>query len=101
GSRMHGSTILEVDPTNGTVIRTFGAVPGQPMYTPERGKHQRLENGNILITETDSGRVLEIDGTGHLVWEFINRFDDQSVAIVTQATRYKPDYFAVRDWACP
>lgn len=101
GSILEGSTILEVDPATGAVKRDFGGRRDQPMFTKERGKHQRLANGNILITESASGRVLEVDAKGEVVWEFINRFDVASVAIVTQAHRYKPDYFTVQDWACP
>lgn len=101
GTILKGSTILTVDPSTSHVTRAFGGQPDQPMYTYERGKHQRLENGNVLIAESSSGRVIEVDPNGRVVWEFINRFDATSVAIVTDAHRYQPDYFTVQDWTCP
>ena len=35
---------------------------------------QRLENGNTLVTESDSGRAREVSPEGQLVWEFRNPF---------------------------
>ena len=85
-----GSTILAIDPSTRTVTRDFGGRPDQRMFSKERGTVQRLANGNLLITEAAAGRVIEVDSKGDVVWEFINRFDDSSVAIVTHAQRYNP-----------
>jgi hypothetical protein len=71
------------------------------MFTKFRGKDQVLPNGNRLITESHAGRVFEIDPRGNIVWEFINRFDEDSVAIIGMAKRYSEDYFHVQDWTCP
>jgi hypothetical protein len=35
-----------------------------------RGDAQALPNGNVLITESTKGRVLEITRAGEIVWEF-------------------------------
>ena len=48
-----------------------------------------------------SGRAFEVNREGHVVWEFINRYNDHEVAIVTQAIRYPEHYFTVDQWACP
>jgi hypothetical protein len=101
GSTLGGSTILDIDPATRAVTRAFGGRADQRMFSKERGKHQRLANGNILITESSAGRILEVDAAGEVVWEFINRYDKDHVAIVTEATRYPPEYFTVRDWSCP
>jgi hypothetical protein len=37
---------------------------------------QRLENGNTLICEGTSGRFIEINNNGTIVWEYINPVDD-------------------------
>jgi len=100
GTLLGGSTVLELDPISGEVRTKFGGDPRRRMYTDIRGKHQILANGNMLITESNSGRVLEVDSEGNIVWEFINRYDETSVAIVTQATRYPDGHFTVRDWTC-
>lgn len=100
GKVFGGSTIVEIDPDTRDTTVVYGADPGQRMYTRIRGRHQHLENGNILITESISGRVIEVDDEGEIVWEYINRFDENAVARVNDAIRYRKDYFSVEDWAC-
>jgi hypothetical protein len=100
GSILGGSSIVVVDPETGAVSTTYGGSAEQPMYTHLRGGHQYLENGNILITEDGGGRVFEITPDGEVVWEYINRYDEESVARVSLALRYPPDYFTVADWSC-
>jgi hypothetical protein len=48
-----------------------------------------------------AGRVFEINSKEEIVWEFINKYDDRSAAVVTQAIRYPNNYFQVTDWTCP
>ena len=65
-----------------------------PFYTELGGKHQRLPNGNRLITESNTGRVFEVDESGKTVWSWINpSIDGQWVAEVLEGTRY-PETFA-------
>jgi hypothetical protein len=70
------------------------------MYARGLGKVQVLENGNVLITEATAGRAFEINSKDEIVWEFINKYDDRSAAVVTQAIRYPNNYFQVTDWTC-
>jgi hypothetical protein len=100
GSRLGGSTIIEVDPVSGASRARYGGVPNQRMYTRVRGNHQPLENGNVLIVESRGGRVIEVNPMGEIVWKFVNRYDDDHVAYVNDAIRYPPDYFKVTDWTC-
>lgn len=97
GSVFGGSNVVEVSPESGRTTRMYG---NASFFTSLRGKHQILPNGNALITEFARGRVFEVDRTGAVVWEFINRYDDDEVAEVTQATRYPETYFTVDRWAC-
>lgn len=101
GSIYGGSNVIEVDPASREITFRYGADPRQRMFTRERGKHQELRGGNILITESNAGRAFEVDSRGEVVWEFVNRYDHTDVALVTEATRYPEDYFAVHDWTCP
>jgi hypothetical protein len=101
GSHLGGSQILELDPGTGAVQRLYGGLPEQEMFTDIQGKHQMLPNGNILITQAQAGRVLEVTDAGEIVWEFINRYDDERVAVVTEAIRYPSSHFEVEDWTCP
>jgi hypothetical protein len=100
GKHLGASEIQELVPSTGEIRVLYGGTPGQEMYTAILGKHQVLPNGNILITESEGGRILEVTEQGDVVWELINRHDDERVAIMTQATRYPPSYFEVEDWAC-
>jgi hypothetical protein len=70
------------------------------MYTEVRGGHQKLSNGNLLITETLAGRIIEVTPDGDIVWEYINRYDDDEVAWLSDAVRYPEGYFKVSDWSC-
>jgi hypothetical protein len=100
GSILKGSTIIDIDPVSGNSVVRYGGTPDQTLFTASRGKHQRLENGNELITETHAGRVIEATPRGEIVWEFINRYDEQTVAIVSDAIRFPESYFTVSDWKC-
>ena len=64
------SSILELDPFRKIVVWKYE--PKDTFFSHTGGCSQRLENGNTLITETDSGRVLEITRDGTIVWEFFN-----------------------------
>jgi hypothetical protein len=100
GTHLGGSEIVELNPVTGATRVLYGGIPDQEMHTGLLGKHQMLPNGNILITQALSGRVLEVTRAGEIVWELINRHDEEMVAVVTQATRYPPSYFEVDDWTC-
>jgi hypothetical protein len=100
GTLMGGSTIMEVNPATGQTTVRYGGTPAQRMFSSRRGDHQYLEHGHVLIDESESGRVFEVNHSGDVVWEFINRYDDRHVGIVMSAHRYREDYFTVRDWAC-
>lgn len=95
-----GSMIMAVRPGEPGVEVLYGGNPRQPVFTHIRGKHQLLEGGNILLTEFAAGRIFEVDNAGDVVWEIFNRFDEQNVAEVSQATRYADGYFSVASWEC-
>lgn len=59
----------------------------QPFYTRVMGKHEWLPNGNLLITESEKGRVFELDQQGNIVWEFINIVADGYAGRVQGAFR--------------
>jgi len=100
GSKLGGSTIIDADPATGETRVRYGGDPKQRMFTGIRGKHQNLENGNTLIVDSHGGRVVEVNPAGDIVWRFMNRYDDDNVALVIDAIRYPPGYFKVGDWAC-
>lgn len=68
GSRRESSRVIELDPRTNEVVWEWG----EGLYTRLRGGAQRLDSGNTLLTESDTGRALEIARDGELVWEFHN-----------------------------
>jgi len=98
-----GSAVLEVLPGSGIATVRYGEDADHYFYTRDRGKHQRLGgvDGHIIIAEADAGRVIEVDSSGRLLWEYVNRYDETDVAVVTDAVRYPEEYFTVTDWSCP
>lgn len=102
GDVLGGSTIMSVQPQspgrNVSVI--YGENDAQYFFTNTQGKHQLLENGNMLIAEYYAGRVLEVNSRGDIVWQYINYYDEENVAKVSGAERYAKEYFTVQDWSC-
>lgn len=47
------------------------------------GRSQIIDNGDLYIEETNSGRILYFDKSGKLEWEFINRADDKRVYLIS------------------
>ncbi len=87
------SEIDSIDPRTGAYKVLFRGNAKAPFYSWRRGKHQILANGNILVTETEHGRVFEVDPQGHLVWEFNNIYDKTRNGVVNTAIHLEPGYF--------
>ncbi len=69
GVRRERSRVLEIDPKSRTVVWSY-AHP--KLFTRLRGAAQMLPNGNVLITESDSGHAIEVTREKKVVWEFWN-----------------------------
>lgn len=97
----NASRIVVIDPVTRRHETLYEGSDSRPFYTKHRGMHQHLENGNVLIAEAQSGRAVEVTPDGEIAWEFINRYDEERVAVISNAVRYPPGYFEVDDWSCP
>lgn len=93
GSIFGGSNIVIVDPGSRQTRTVYAGNDRDPFFTNIQGRHQHLPNGNMLITETDAGRVFEVDAGGEIVWEFVNSYDEDHVAVVWHAERLPAGYF--------
>ncbi len=62
----------QIDMSNSTVVWSFGGGTDQPFASTARLSAQRLPNGNTLLTESDGGRLVEVDQSGTVVWEYTN-----------------------------
>lgn len=49
------------------------------------GKHQWLNNGNLLITACYQGKLLEVDSNGEVKWMFTNCIDKKYKGYVFEA----------------
>ncbi|MGB7322227.1 MAG: arylsulfotransferase family protein, partial [Albidovulum sp.] len=95
-----GSRILSIDPKDSSFRVLYRSDERNTFNTPYRGKHQILENGNILITETDGGRVFEVTRDGEVVWSFVNGWDETHIGWIMDADRYPESYGQIASAAC-
>ncbi len=96
------SDVLAVDPVSRQTTRLYGGTPDQQMLSVIRGKVSVTPAGGLLITEPDGGSVREVAADGTVVWQYINRYDSEDVAQITQARLYPADYFNFDTgaWTC-
>lgn len=71
------SRVIEVDPNSNEVVHVHG--PAEGFFSKTRGCAQRLDNGNTLITESDTGRAFEVTRAGETVWEYHNPMTENGV----------------------
>lgn len=84
GSHNGESFIVELNPVKKKVVWTFDR--GTKFFNKTRGSHQRLPNGNTLISWDREGRVLEVNPAGETMWDYDIPID------VVRAHRYRYDY---------
>jgi len=94
------SRILKIDPATREVTTVYEGTDAHPFYSYRRGKHQILPNGNVLVTESEAGRVFEATPRGALVWERDMAWDAGHNVIITSAQHLPQDFFAPGALAC-
>lgn len=87
------SRIVGVNPTTNETRVLFAGNEDVPFYSWQRGKHQVLPSGNLLITEAQHGRAFEITPEGDLVWDRDMGWDEGQNVIITEARHVAPDFF--------
>ena len=87
GTRRKWSRVIEVDPATRRIVWQYRATPPRGFFSKQRGAAQLLPNGNVLVTESDRGRVFEVTRAGDVVWEFFN--PDVRVRDGTRAAIYR------------
>jgi hypothetical protein len=95
-----GSRILTIDPVTREVRTVYKGSAEAPFFTNEQGKQQALPNGNVLITETLSGRVFEVAPDDRIVWSYVSRFDNDDLTKISDATRYPEGYVDLATEKC-
>ena len=105
GRMLGGSRIVGVQPHTDSTNVLFPTAESDSFYTDVQGKWQRLDNGNMLLTEAQAGRVVEVGPEGQTVWEWIHeparkRYETPKVPEVTEGTRYDLTRADVASWPC-
>lgn len=89
------SRVIEFNPVTGEIEREFSGRSESPLVSDIRSCQQLLANGNILVTESDYGRILEATPAGEVVWEFVNPVrggpKGELIPVVSGAVRYRAD----------
>lgn len=82
------SRVLMLKAPDGEAEVYYEGTESHPFYTDVMGKHQWLENGNLLLTEATKGRAFEVDRDGRVVWQLINFVEeDDWVGELSEAQR--------------
>ncbi len=87
------SRVVEVDPDTKEIVWEWQAPNPQDIFTIARGSSQRLNNGNTLLLNSDSGHALEVTTEGEVVWEYFHPVEDGRVASLVRAQRYPRSAF--------
>jgi arylsulfotransferase ASST len=86
------SRIIAISAKDESVTVRYQGTKDHPFFTDVLGDHQRLPNGNVLITESMPGRVFEVDADGRIVWEYFNILRPGVVGLVANAVRLPPQF---------
>jgi len=95
-----GSRVIAFQPHTDSMKTLFQGKHLDRFYTGHRGKWQMLGNGNMLLTEEEAGRVVEVTSEGNPVWEWVHESYDSKVPSVTKATRIDLTREEVASWSC-
>lgn len=101
GTMLGGSRVVALQPHTDSSRVLFPTADSDPFYTAHRGKWQQLGNGNLLLAESDEGRIVEVGPDGRTLWEWTaESYDDSSVPSVTRASRVDLTREEVAAWPC-
>jgi hypothetical protein len=100
GTVLGGSRIVALTPSADSTHVLLPTARADSFYTEAGGKWQRLANGNLLLTEAQAGRVVEVAPTGETVWAWRQTPHGARVPQILDAARYDLSPDEVRGWEC-
>jgi hypothetical protein len=93
GTYRGNSRVVELDPWGPEVVWEYQL--GSRFYSPFRSGVQGLPNGNVLVCESDAGRIFEVTRSGEVVWDYWSPFLGQGEGNqgrhIYRATRYSEE----------
>jgi hypothetical protein len=85
------SRVIEFNPATMELVWQYAGTAESPLDSDIRSENQRLRNGNTLITESNGGRILEVNAEREIVWEYTNPVrggpDETKIPIICKALR--------------
>ena len=94
------SKVLEINPLTQEIVWSYEDGPATVLYSPTCGSCQELPGGNVLITESDTGRAFEVTRDKSIVWEFRNPRrageNEEFIAAIMEMVMLPDDYRT--DW---
>lgn len=101
GTMLGGSRVVAIQPHTDSTRILFPTDRSAPFYTRTMGAWQQLANGNLLLTESRTGRVIEVTSGGETVWDWvIPPYSEDRVPEVPEAIRYDLTPEEVERWTC-
>jgi len=98
------SRILIRDLSADTQTTYFEGSPESHFYSFIMGKHQWLDNGNLLIAETTNSRAFELSPDREVVWEYYFRDEKGKPNLLEEAyrlpLRFTREFFEGRRQSC-
>ena len=96
------SRILEIDPVTREVVWSYQGTEQAPFYTDSGGVQQLLPNGNVLVAETQGGRVFEIarGPSDRIVWEYVNLQGPGLISAISGVQRIAADQVTFLGQGC-
>lgn len=92
------SRILLQDAPSGEVSVAYTGTEEESFFSFLLGKHEWLSNGNILISDSRNGRIIEVTPDGEIIWEYNNIVREGVVGFVETAQRlsdhFSPAFFS-------
>lgn len=86
------SAVVEFDPRTRQKVWDYRGTSERRLSSQTRSCQQQLEDGNVLVTEADHGRIVEIDRQGTIVWEYVHPLrageEEELIPAVCGARRY-------------
>ncbi|MEZ9327554.1 arylsulfotransferase family protein [Vibrio breoganii] len=85
------SRILYLTSDSDVPFIRYSGTDQQPFYTHVMGKHEHLDNGNLLITEASQGRAFELKDND-IVWQFHNVLPEGLIGFIDEVQRLGPEF---------
>jgi len=84
--------VTEIDPETYEIVWQYPENSDASLFSTYRGRQQVLANGNVLISEFQNGRLVEVTRDGRIVWEyscpFVSKVNPDYVCNFVAGRRY-------------